>query len=48
MFLARDPNLKVDVVSSILSYAGEQVIIRAVRAFPPSDSCNTRVSLLSL
>lgn len=47
IFLARWPNFSVLTVSSSLSLAGEHVMIRAVRALPPSDSYKTRVSLLS-
>ena len=46
--LALYPNLNVEVVSSSLSLAGEQVMIKAVLAFPPRDSYNTLVNLLSL
>lgn len=48
IFLALTPNLRVEVVSSILSAAGEQLIISAVFEFPPSDSYKTLVSLESL
>ena len=45
---ARMPNLRVEMVSASLNADGEQVIIRAVLALPPSESCSTRVSLESL
>ena len=47
MFFAREPNFNVEVVSSILSFAGEHAIIKAVLELPPSDSYKTLVSLLS-
>lgn len=41
---ARLPKSRVEIVSSILSRAGEQLMIKAVRELPPRDSCSTRVS----
>jgi len=41
------PKSKVDFVSDSLKDAGEQQIIIVVRAFPPNDSCNIRVSFES-
>lgn len=48
IYLARWPNLKVDLVSSSLNTEGEQVMISEVIELPPSDSCNNRVNFESL
>ena len=45
--LARMPNRNVDNVSGSLYEDGEQLIMRVVREFPPSDSCNIRVNFES-
>lgn len=38
--LARIPNRRVESVSASLYEAGEQLMIKVVREFPPSDSAN--------
>ncbi|OMH85159.1 hypothetical protein AX774_g1302 [Zancudomyces culisetae] len=47
ILLARVPNRSVLTVSAALYDDGEQLIISVVLLFPPNDSCNIRVSLLS-
>ena len=46
--LARLPNLRVLIVSALLSIEGLQVMIRQVFALPPRDSYNTLVNFESL
>ena len=42
MPFARVPKRSEDSVSAALAAAGEQQMIRAMRAFPPNVSCSTR------
>ena len=44
MFFALSPNLKVDNVSFSYKTDGDTFITKAVREFPPNDSCNNLVS----